>query len=106
APPGVGRSAIPTSTAPVRFLVGGHSACMQPCADLANQSVGPDRLLTAALGVSAQLAAQPHGPRAFLYTGTRVDAAGGGLDAAEGERFATLGASVPGTPPFFHVLGA
>jgi len=105
-PPGAGRATIAQSTPRVRFVVGGHATCLQPCADLANQDIGPDRMLTAGLGVAAQLAAQPHGPRAFLYTGTRVDAAGGGLTGAEGTRFAALAAGVPAAPPFFPALGA
>jgi hypothetical protein len=105
APPGVGRAPIPEPTAVVRFVVGGHSACMDPCADLSNQAIAPDRMLTAGLGVAAQLAAQPHGPRAFLSTGTRIEPGGGGLTGAEGVRLASLDASVPGAPPVFPAIG-
>lgn len=105
APPGIGRSIIPEPTDVVRFVVGGHSACVDACADLSNQAIAPDRMLTAGLGVAAQLAGQPHGPRAFLSTGTRVEPGGGGLAGAEGTRLAALAAGVAGAPPVFPAIG-
>ncbi len=65
-------ASIPLSPGPTRFAVGGHAECVRACADYASLGLGPDRALTAAVRRAGVLAAQPNGPRAFLYTGGRV----------------------------------
>ena len=97
APPGATRSgAIPLPAGPVRLAVAGHAQCDGACADLAPQSVGPDRTLTAALSTVARLRGE-NGPRALLYTGNRIRT---GLGSADGRRFAALLGSQPALPVF------
>lgn len=84
---------------PVRLAFGAHAQCAGRCADLANQDLAPDRILTAALDQAAALAAQPNGPRAFLYGGGRV-AAGAAGDADEEARYAQLLGSRASLPVF------
>jgi hypothetical protein len=69
----------------VTFAVGGDAQCAGPCADLANEGVGPDAWLSSALARAAQIREQHEEMRAFLYTGAHV---------AEGAAHALLG--VPG----------
>jgi hypothetical protein len=80
----------------VRFAVAGNAACEEACADLAAQSIGPDRSLTSALRLVASMKGGD-GPRALLYTGNRVAS---GLDPADGERYASLLGSEPSLPVF------
>ena len=92
---------VPLPAGPVRFAVGGHAMCQAPCADLANQEIAPDRILGRTLDLAAGLAARDGGPRAFLYTGGRVNpAAGASGDPAEEARYGQLLASRPSLPVF------
>ena len=65
-------SPVPLAAGPVRLAIGGHPQCMSACADLANQSLQPDRMVEAALTSAAALAARENGPRAFISTGSRI----------------------------------
>ena len=78
---------------PVRLAVAGHAECDAPCADLAPQSIGPDRTLAAALRTRRRRCGAAAGPRALLYTGNRVES---GLDPADGARYAELLGSAAG----------
>jgi hypothetical protein len=80
----------------VRFAIAGNAQCEEPCADLAPESLGPDKTLSAALGLVARERGG-WGPRALLYTGNRVAT---GLDGADGERYASLLGSQPDLPVF------
>ncbi len=87
---------VPMPAGPVRFAVAGHAECDASCADLAPQSIGPDRTLVTALGtVAAMLGGD--GPRALLYTGNRVKE---GLGSPDSSRYAELLASQPSLPVF------
>jgi hypothetical protein len=96
APGGAGAGAVPLPAGPVRLAVAGHAQCDASCADLAAQSLGPDRTLGAALAAVARLQGDA-GPRALLYTGNRVR---GGLGPADGARYASLLGAQPGLPVF------
>lgn len=96
APAAAGRTAIPMPAGPVRFAVAGHARCEGPCADLAPQALGPDRMLLAAVASVASMRGG-NGPRALLYTGNR---AAGGLGGADAARYAELLGSQPGLPVF------
>ena len=92
---------VPLPAGPVRFAIGGNAMCQAPCADLANQEIAPDRILGSTLDLAAGLAARDGGPRAFLYTGGRINpAAGASGDAAEEARYGQLLASRPSLPVF------
>jgi hypothetical protein len=82
-PPGVGTSAVqlelgegpkPEQQIPLEregdatFAVGGNGQCAAPCADLANEGIGPDVWLSSVLAQAGKIA----GVRDFLYTGPRV----------------------------------
>jgi hypothetical protein len=97
APAAAAATGVPLPAGPVRLAVAGHAQCDAACADLAPQSLGPDRTLAAALRSVAAMHAAPGGPRALLYTGNRVR---GGLGIADGARFAQLLAGQPGLPVF------
>jgi len=56
----------------VTFAVGGDAQCAGPCADFANEGIGPDAWLSAALARAAQIHEQHEELRAFLYTGAHV----------------------------------
>lgn len=86
----------------VRFAVGGNAVCRQACSDLADQRLGPDVGLASALTRAAALAAQPSGPRAFLYTGGRVDPGGRRGSTDDAARYAQVAASTP--IPFYPTL--
>jgi hypothetical protein len=75
APPQNEGAPIPTPAGQVTFALGGNAQCAGPCADLANEGVGPDAWLSSALARAAQIS----GLRAFLYSGARV--AGGAARA-------------------------
>ena len=82
----------------VRFAVGGHATCEGPCADLADDGIGPDETLTNTLSNVAALSQQPNGPRFLLYTGGRLPAGSTAAGSAEENRFAELmssGGSLP-----------
>jgi hypothetical protein len=96
APNGATPQPLPMPAGPVRFAVAGNAECEEACADLAPQSLGPDRTLSAALALTAR-AQGGWGPRALLYTGNRVAT---GLDPADGTRFAALLGSQAGLPVF------
>jgi hypothetical protein len=102
APTAAAATGVPLADGPVRLAVAGHAQCDAACADLAPQSIGPDRTLASALRAIAAMRAQPGGPRALLYTGNRVK---GGLGGADGARYAQLLGSQPGLP-VFPVLGS
>jgi hypothetical protein len=96
--PGGGAQGPPSAaTAPVSlqpslatFALAGHAECAEPCADLADEGIAPDRNLTSALSAIDGLAAQPGGPRALLYTGGRETPGQGPESAAEAGRYAQL----------------
>jgi hypothetical protein len=96
APPAAGRAPVPLPSGPIRLAVAGNATCEEACADLAPQSIGPDRTLSAALSLVGSMHAGA-GPRALLYTGNRVAT---GLDPADGERYAALLGSEPSLPVF------
>ena len=95
-PPAAGRQPVPMPAGPMRLAVAGHAECDSPCADLAPQSIGPDRTLSAALATVAGMHGG-NGPRALLYTGNRVKT---GLGSADALRFAELLGGQPGLPVF------
>jgi hypothetical protein len=96
APIGATPQPLPMPAGPVRFAVAGNAQCEEACADLAPQALGPDRTLSAALGLVARTRGG-WGPRAMLYTGNRV---GTGLGPADGARYASLLGSQAGLPVF------
>jgi hypothetical protein len=60
--------AVPAGQA--SFVVGGQAACVLPCADFANESLGPEVWLSHALTSANQIATGSQGGlRAFFYTG-------------------------------------
>jgi hypothetical protein len=96
APIGATPRPVPMPAGPVRFAVAGNAQCEEACADLAPESLGPDRTLSAALGLVARTRSQ-WGPRALLYTGNRVAT---GLGPTDGARYASLLASQGGLPVY------
>ncbi|HEU4737438.1 MAG TPA: hypothetical protein VFS48_10490, partial [Solirubrobacterales bacterium] len=96
APGATGSPGIPMPSGPARLAIAGHAECDASCADLAPQSLGPDRSLLAALRSVAAMRGGA-GPRALLYTGNRVKT---GLGAADAARYAELLGSAPGLPVF------
>ncbi|HEY7961893.1 MAG TPA: lytic transglycosylase domain-containing protein [Solirubrobacteraceae bacterium] len=85
APPQSAGAPIAVPAGQVTFAVGGNAQCAGPCADLANEGVGPDAWLSAALARAAQIHEQHEELRAFLYTGARVaDGAAHALSAVPG----------------------
>jgi hypothetical protein len=95
-PSSTGVQAVPMPAGPVRFAVAGHAECDAVCAELAPESIGPDRSLTAALQTVARMRSE-NGPRALLYTGNRIKT---GLDSADGSRYAELLGAEPNLPVF------
>jgi hypothetical protein len=87
---------VPMPADAVRFAVAGNAECEQPCAQLAPESLGPDRTLSAALSLAARMQGG-WGPRALLYTGNRVRT---GLNPADAERYASLLGAQPGLPVY------
>jgi hypothetical protein len=103
-PPAAGQRPIPMGGGVVRFAVGGHAQCEEPCAALSQSGLGPDTSLTTALQKVRGLSAQPGGPRMFLYTGARVKLAGNqAMPQAEADRYASLLAGQPGLPVYAAV---
>lgn len=102
APPAIDRvQAVPAPNA-ARLVIGGHAQCEAACAELDNLAIGPDRFMSAAFDTAAALHAVAGGPRAFLYTGTRLAA---GLDAGardvELRRYVQLMSGVAGRVPTY-----
>jgi hypothetical protein len=84
-PPQSGGATIATPTGEATFAVGGDAQCAAPCADFANEGLGPDVWLSAALARAAQIP----GLHGFLYTGSHIAAKTAGaapLGADEFER--------------------
>ncbi|HVR05075.1 MAG TPA: hypothetical protein VMS02_03465, partial [Solirubrobacteraceae bacterium] len=98
-------AAVPVPAGQASFLVGGGAACAQPCADFANERLGPDVWLEHALHQANTIATQaPHGAvRAFLYTGERLRKQPSNSEAFERElaQFATLLGSGGGPLPVY-----
>ncbi len=88
-PPQEASAPIVPPAGTVSFAVGGNAQCASTCAELANQGIGPDQWLSAAVSRAGQVG----GLHAFLYTGSRL-AAGMTLDAdaqaRELSRYATV----------------
>jgi hypothetical protein len=89
-PPGTAAAPVALSAGAATFAVAGHAECADPCAELADEGIAPDRNLGAALGTIDGLAGEPNGPRALLYTGGRETPGEGPESAAEAGRYAQL----------------
>ncbi len=89
-PPGATSSPVPLTAGVATFAVAGHAECVEPCADLADEDIAPDRNLTSALSTIDGLAGEPNGPRALLYTGGRETPDEGPESTAEADRYAQL----------------
>lgn len=83
-----------------RFAVAGHAQCEGPCAQLAGQRIGPDRMIESVLARVGALRGAPGGPRFLLYTGGRTRATGAAQPAAEARRYASLLGSAGGLPVY------
>ncbi len=107
APPGIDRVQPVHAAGPARLLFGGHAQCEAACAALDRVGIGPDRYLGAAIDVAATMHPTPGGPRALLYTGTRV-ATGTTAGALSGEltRYAQLIGSAAGRIPTYVAASA
>jgi hypothetical protein len=81
APPQVEGAPIATNPGQVAFALGGNAQCAGPCADFANEEIGPDAWLSGAVSRAAQIP----GLRAFLYSGEHV--APGAARSLSGEAF-------------------
>ena len=81
---------MPLNAGVATFAVAGHAECVEPCADLADEGIAPDRNLTSALSTIDGLAGEPNGPRALLYTGGRETPGEGPESTAEADRYAQL----------------
>ena len=99
-PPNTASSPVPLTSGVATFAVAGHADCVEPCADLADEGIAPDRNLSAALSTIDGLAGQPNGPRALLYTGGRETPGEGPESAAEADRYAQLLAQGNGLPVY------
>jgi hypothetical protein len=89
-PPNTASSPVSLAAGVATFAVAGHAECVEPCADLADEGIAPDRNLTSTLSAIDGLAGQPNGPRALLYTGGRETPGEGTESAAEADRYAQL----------------
>ncbi|HEY3759612.1 MAG TPA: hypothetical protein VGL37_07600 [Solirubrobacteraceae bacterium] len=89
-PPGIAAAPVPLTAAVATFAVAGHAECSDPCAELADEGIAPDRNLGAALGTIDGLAGEPNGPRALLYTGGRETPGEGAESTEEADRYAQL----------------
>jgi len=99
-PPGAAAAPVALSPGVATFAVAGHAECADPCADLADEGIAPDRNLSAALSTIDGLASEPNGPRALLYTGGRETPGEGPESAAEADRYAQLLAGGNGLPVY------
>jgi hypothetical protein len=70
APPQSAGAPIAVPSGEATFAVGGNAQCAAPCADFANEGVGPDAWLSSAVARAATIG----GLHAFLYTGARIAA--------------------------------
>jgi hypothetical protein len=104
-PPSAASSPVPLTAGMATFALAGHAECIEPCADLADEGIAPDRNLTAALSAIGGLATQPNGPRMLLYTGGREAPGEGPESPAEADRFAELLAQ-GGALPVYPALSA
>jgi hypothetical protein len=104
APTGASAAPVPLPAGVARFAIGGNAACASDCADLAEQGLGPDVGLTAALARAGALGAQPSGPRAFVYTGGRVSDGGSSGSSLEADRYAQVARG--STLPFYPALSS
>ena len=107
--PATGSSASGASTAlpalpagVARLAIGGDARCLGPCSDLALQGIRPDVGLGSAVAQASSLTSSAHGPRAFLYTGGRLNS--GTLDSTEADRYA--GVAAGGALPFYPALAS
>jgi hypothetical protein len=89
-PPDTATAPVPLQAGVATFALAGHAECAEPCADLADEGIAPDRNLTSALSAIDGLASEPNGPRALLYTGGRETPGEGAESAAEADRYAQL----------------
>ncbi|MBJ7473202.1 MAG: hypothetical protein JHD16_17985, partial [Solirubrobacteraceae bacterium] len=101
--PSSGTAPVPVTTPRVRFAIGGHAACRKACADQANLDLAADVGLRTTIEAASTVATQPGGPRAFIYTGPRLE--NGLLTTREARRFA-LAATPPAGLPVFAATGA
>jgi hypothetical protein len=99
-PPGTATAPVALTPGEATFAVAGHAECSDPCADLADEGIAPDRNLSAALSTIDGLAGEPNGPRALLYTGGRETPGEGPESAAEADRYAQLLAGGNGLPVY------
>ncbi|MDR9373103.1 hypothetical protein Q5424_28655, partial [Conexibacter sp. JD483] len=67
-PPQATAAPVSLGAGEAAFAIGGGAQCAAACADLAQQRLGPDAWLTAAIGAAAAI----DGLHAFLYTGPGV----------------------------------
>lgn len=104
--PTLNRTGVPVATRRARFAFGGQASCRRACADSAKLGIAADVGLTAAIDAAAQLRDQPYGPRAFVYSGPRLES--GELTQPEADRFADVAGSAAkaGQFPFFAARGA
>jgi hypothetical protein len=85
-PAGFSPAPIPTVQGDANFVVAGQATCEHPCADFANEGLGPDVWLTHALQEANGIAAHaPGGLRSFLYTGGRLSLPRGSKPPSEAE---------------------
>lgn len=107
APPAIERVQPAFAPGAARLLFGGHAQCEAACAGLGRLNIGPDRYLSAAIDLAAGMHPAPGGPRALLYTGTRLAA---GLDegarGAELARYAELVGAAGGRIPTYVAASA
>jgi len=89
-PPGTASSSVGLTAGVATFALAGHAECVEPCADLADEGIAPDRNLLGALSAIDGLASEPNGPRALLYTGGRETPGQGPESIAEADRYAQL----------------
>ena len=81
---------IALDAASATFAVAGHAQCEGPCAQLAGQRIGPDRMIQSVLARVGALRGIPGGPRLLLYAGGRSRATGSAQPASEARRYASL----------------
>ncbi len=84
APPPQSHATISTPPGEATFALGGDAQCASLCANFANEGLGPDVWLSAALARAAQIP----GLRGFLYTGSHIAPPAPGVSALGAEEFA------------------
>jgi hypothetical protein len=84
APPQSNATGISAPAGETTFAVGGNSQCAGPCADFANEGLGPDVWLSSALARAAQVS----GVQGFLYAGAHISPPSPGQLALNDEAFA------------------